>query len=409
MSRRGRILLALGVVLALAGAVGAVIQAGLLGEEATAWAPVERRDLVTGVGITGILEAIDPVSVGAPLVQGMWNFRIAFLIPEGSTVRAGQPVVAFDGSELERRLAERKAAQASAQEEIEKRRTDLEANREQTELTLAEARAKKRRAELELQAPEDLVAAKELAKIRLDLALAEREIAFLTDKLAALERQTAAEIRGLTRSRDGAAARVRQIEEAIGRLRVPAPRGGIVVHVTDWDGKKKKVGDAAFRGNPLIQIPDLSRLRAAGDVDEADAGALAVGQTVRFRLDSHPDREVTGKVTAIGRTVSTSSPSEPIKVIRLQIALDASDPERMRPGMRFRGEVETGRAAATLVVPSSSVRLTGSGPVVFRRGLFGRAEAVRPELGRDNGQWIEVRAGLAEGDAVLLVAPESAE
>lgn len=406
MSHRRRLWIGLAVLLAGAGGGGALV---LSAPDAGAWVQIERRDLVLGAGVTGILEAIDPVSVGAPAVPGLWNFRIAFLAPEGSTVRPGQPVVGFDSAELERRLIERRAAQESAQKEIEKRGTDLESKREEAELSLAEAQAGKRRSELALLAPEGLVASKELAKTRLDLALAERRIGYLTDKLAALERQAQAEIRGLARSRDAAAARVRQIEEAIGRLRVPAPRGGIVVHVTDWDGKKKKVGDTTWRGNPLIQIPDLSRLRVAGEVDEADAGALAVGQTVRFRLDAHPEREILGKVATIGRTVATASPTEPIKVIRLEITLDHSDPERMRPGMRLRGEVETSRSPAVLVVPASAVRLTGSGPVVWRRGLLGRAEPVRPNLGRDNDQWIEVLAGLAAGDSVLREAPESPE
>lgn len=389
----------------------------LVGTGAAAWAvtrgkaresaKVERRDLALSVGVGGILEAIDPVSLGAPSVPGMWNFRIAFLAPEGSTVRAGQPVLGFDTSELQRRLLERRSAQETAQKEIEKRGTDLEAKRAETELALAEARAKKRRGELALQAPDELVARKELAKTRLDLTLAEREIGFLTDKLTALERQAQAEIRGLTRSRDAAAARVRQIEDAIGRLRVPAPRAGIVVHVTEWDGKKKKVGDSTWRGNPLVQIPDLSRLRASGEVDEADAGALALGQTVRFRLDAHPDREVLGKVATIGRTVATTSPNEPIKVVRLEIALDAADPDRMRPGMRFRGEVETAKLPGVLVVPSAAVQGTARGPRVFRRGLFGQPEEVVAELGRQSGPWIEVLSGLAEGDEVLLPAAEA--
>lgn len=401
MTRRGW-LASVAVVLA-----GAAVSAWALTRGAEVeTAKVERRDLALTVGVGGVLEAIDPVSLGAPSVPGMWNFRIAFLAPEGSSVRAGQPVLGFDTAELARRLTERRSAQETAQKEIEKRGTDLEAKRAETELALAEARAKKRRGELALQAPDELVARKELAKTRLDLALAETEIAFLTEKLGALERQTAAEIRGLTRSRDAAAARVRQIEDAISRMRVPAPRAGIVVHVTEWDGKKKKVGDSTWRGNPLIQIPDLGKLRASGEVDEADAGALAVGQTVRFRLDAHPDREVLGKVAAIGRTVATTSPTEPIKVVRLEITLDAADPERMRPGMRFRGEVETTRLPAVLVVPSTAVQATAAGPRVFRRGLLGRREAIAAELGRQSGPWIEVLGGLAEGDEVLLSPAE---
>ena len=95
-------------------------------------------------------------------------------------MRAGEPVLAFDTEELDRRLRERIADRDSGDQEIEKRRVDLARQREQVELELAEARARLRRAELQLETPETVMAANELAQQRIDRELARTEIEHLT-------------------------------------------------------------------------------------------------------------------------------------------------------------------------------------------------------------------------------------
>ena len=62
-------------------------------------------------------------------------------------------------------------------------------------------------------------------------------------------------------------------------------------------------------------------------------------------------------------------------VSELDISLDETDTTRMRPGMRFRGRIETERVAEALVVPKQAVFTGADGPVVYRRTLMGH-EAV---------------------------------
>jgi membrane fusion protein (multidrug efflux system) len=79
----------------------------------------------------------------------------------------------------------------------------------------------------------------------------------------------------------------------------------------------------------------------------------------------------------------------------------------MKPGMRLRGRVETERVARALVVPSDAVVPTEAGPFVWvPRG--GGARLVAVQVGRRNEEWVEIRSGLAEGDAVLRVAAPAA-
>jgi HlyD family secretion protein len=243
------------------------------------------------------------------------------------------------------------------------------------------------------------VASKELAQSREDLALAIREVAYLKEKARLQKLQAGSEMASLVNRRDRAAARVREMENAIRRMMVAAPRDGTVVYLDTGQGEKKKVGDSAWRGQSVLEIPDLRTLRAEGEIDEADAGRVALGQRVTLRLDAHPDDVFTGRVRSIGGAVRSKSDINPLKVVKLEIDLDRTDPQRMRPGMRFTGTVEIERLAKALVVPAETVFTRPDGPVVYRRQGW-RSEEVRPVLGRRNERLVEIKQGLSLGDKV---------
>lgn len=399
--RRGWAVLALVVAVALFGLWAFSGSRSASAEEK--WAEVQRQDLVVGIAVTGTLGAVQTVELGPPQIPNSWDFKIAFMAPEGSEARQGQPVLGFDTSQLENTLLETMAQRDSAQKELEKKLANLEMTRGQDELRLAEAQAKARRAALKVDVPADLVAAKELAESRADLDLAEREVAYLENRLSLQVREAEAEISALRNQRDRAAERVREAEAAIQKMTILAPRDGTVVYLSDprREREKKKIGDSAWRGEKILEIPDLRQMRAAGEVDEADAGRVAVGQRVILRLDAHPDVSFTGHVRAIRGAVQTRSPADPVKVVGLDLSLDRTDPQRMRPGMRFLGTIELDRVPRALVVPAGAVFNGPEGPVVFRRTRWG-TEEVRPKLGRRNDRWVEIVSGLSEGDAIAL-------
>jgi HlyD family secretion protein len=363
------------------------------------WAEVRREDLVIGVPVTGTLSAVQSTVIGPPQIPEVWDFKIAFLAPEGMQVRQGQPVLGFDTSELETKLQEKMAERDSAQTELEKRQVNLEIGRREDEMRLAEAEARHRKARNKVNVPDELVARNELSEARTDLALAEREIRYYKDRLRLQTGQATAEIESLRNRRDRAAARVRETEAAIARMTVTAPRDGTIIYNSDGRGEKKKIGDSVWRGQTVLEIPDLRRMRAEGEIDEADAGRVAVGQRVTLRLDAHPDVVFTGHVRNLRGAVQAKSRNNPLKVVRLEIDLARTDPQRMRPGMRFLGTVELERVPKVLAVPAETVFNRAGGPVVYRRTRWG-FEEVRPELGRRNDRLVEIRGGLAAGDKV---------
>jgi HlyD family secretion protein len=211
-----------------------------------------------------------------------------------------------------------------------------------------------------------------------------------------------AELRSLERQRDRARGRVAALETNIERMTVRAPQDGIVVYRTNWNDEKKKIGDSVWYGETILGIPDLAAMKGDGFVDEADGGPVREGQRVTVRLEARPDFDLEGRVARIGRTVQRRSWRTPLKGFRVEIELDKTDPTFMRPAMRFRGEIETGRIPELLLVPRDAVFLRDEGPVVWtRRGLGWREVPVT--LGRGNPKSIEVVSGLSAGDVVSTV------
>lgn len=388
-------LAAAGVVALAAGAAWLAARARADGD----WVEAARGDLPLSVEVTGTLQAVESDRLGPPAIAETWEFKVAFLAPEGARVKHGQPVLGFDTSALQRDLETKVAERDTATKEIEKKEGELALAEHDQALALAEAEARLRKATLLVARPDELVASKELAKARLDLELARRETAYLKEKVETTRRAAAAELAALRSTQARAAARVADIEDAITRMTVKAGRDGTLIHTADWRGDKRKVGDTVWRDDKVVEVPDLRAMAGKGEVDEADAGKLAAGQTIRLRLDAHPDLEYEGTVSSVARSAERKSWQNPLKIVRLAIALARTDEERMRPGMRFRGSVETARRRGVVLVPVDAVFPTPEGPVVYRRTLAG-VSATGVRTGERNEQMVEIVAGLAAGDTV---------
>lgn len=366
------------------------------------WVRVSRGDLITGIDVTGTLSAVDSGSFGPPQINDVWDFKVSMIAAEGSDVKAGQPVLGFDTMDLQKRLDEKSAEAEQARKEIEKARADLALRREDEKLKLADAEGRLRKAQLKLEGPPDILASNDRKQIELDFGLAKEETESTRQRIASFEKAASAQIALLTSKQQTAEAIVTGTKNAIQAMTIMAPRNGTIVYVTNWRGDKKKVGDNCWRMERVLEIPDLARMMAKGEVDESDAGKVAVGQRVVFNLDAHPDEEFTGTISDASRTVGKQQgTTDPIKVLKVNIKLDRTDPAKMRPGMRFHGTVELARAKNAILIPRNAVFVSDRGPVAYRRGAFS-VTAMPLTLGRENEKSVEVLSGLSASDLVLV-------
>jgi hypothetical protein len=116
---------------------------------------------------------------------------------------------------------------------------------------------------------------------------------------------------------------------------------------------------------------------------------------------------VRGSVASVATSVVAASDADPNKLVQLQIAIAPAAGAGLRPGMRFRGEIEVQRIAGAVQVPAEAVFIDPDGPVAYRDTAHG-LERVALRLGRRTADAIEVEAGLAAGDRVARIAPEEA-
>jgi len=171
-----------------------------------------------------------------------------------------------------------------------------------------------------------------------------------------------------------------------------APRDGIVLERNAIEGMRANPGDVLFR------IADISVVWALVDVAERDLGNIAVGQPVAVRARSFAGRTFTGKIAVVYPQVNRDT-----RTVRLRVEL-ANPDALLLPDMYVDADIDTAGAAPALAVPDSSVLDTGTRQAVLVDKGEGRFEPREVKLGRRGGGYIEVRDGLAEGEAVVTSA-----
>jgi HlyD family secretion protein len=364
------------------------------------WVTVERGDLLIEVDVSGTLRAVDSDSIKPPSIRDTWEFTISMMVPEGATVKQGEPILAFDASELRRQLERKQAERDTAATQVESSRAQALVTRYDDGLARAEADAQKRKAELKADVPEDIVAGHDLQKAQMDVELARSKVEHLEGKSDDAQRRSEAEIARWEHQHQRAEASVEQLSHAVESMTIMAPRDGTVVYETDWRGQKNKVGDSVWRVGTVMQVVSLDAMEGMGEVDEVDSSQIAPGQAVALHLDAQPDVVLHGTIASVSTTVRRQSPENPLKVAELRITLLPNDKLRLRPGMRFRGKISTQRVSDAIIVPLDAIVPTAEGPMArVRRGSD--VELVPVEVGRRNSHMVEITAGLEVGDQLL--------
>ncbi|HEX2463247.1 MAG TPA: HlyD family efflux transporter periplasmic adaptor subunit, partial [Thermoanaerobaculia bacterium] len=370
--------------------------------EAPKWVAAERRQLDRTVPITGRLRAVRVTDYGPPLISKVWNYKISFMAPEGVDVEAGEMILAFDTADLEERLRRNLAARDTAEETLKKRLQDLGVLMREESLSITEAEARVRRSTLESDLPTEVVARREIEKSAIERELAERELGYRESRKAYLDQRSRAEIGSLEAQRARAAEEVAEIEGRIESMTVRAQRAGVVMYkATGNDGNKKRLGDAAWRGEKVIEIPEFGEMMVDAWVLEADAGSITKNLDAELYLDADPRQILRATVSDLQQTVERRSEQDPRKVVRLELTVTRADPAQVRPGMRVQGSILVERRPPVVAVPVSAVQRGESGPFVTTRRLWRGKERRTVELGRRDGPWVEVKSGLDEGDQVI--------
>ena len=238
-----------------------------------------------------------------------------------------------------------------------------------------------------------------------ELVSAQREYAIATRGVKALKDANPESRAGMAQLAESSLTRLRNWDvsseqiatlertgEATRTVTFRSPATGIVM-------EKKAVSGMRFMpGEMLYQVADLSRVWVLADVNEQDINLVANGRKAQVRINAYPARSFEGVVTYVYPTLKTETRT-------VSVRLELANPGGLlKPGMYAQVELDSAASAKVVAVPASAVIDSGVRRVVIVQVGEGRFDPREVETGARSDDWIEVRSGVKEGDAVVVAA-----
>jgi membrane fusion protein, multidrug efflux system len=187
-----------------------------------------------------------------------------------------------------------------------------------------------------------------------------------------------------------ARAQLATAQERAGNQRVVSSVSGIVSE------KRVSTGDVVAPGAPLFTIVDLSTLQLEATVPADAIAQVNPGTSVELEVRGYPGQTFRGTVSRVAPSVDPGTGQ-----VRVYVSMP-NQGKRLVGGLFAEGTVRT-IARIGLVIPIEALDESGAAPSVVRV-RNGVTERVPVQLGMrsDAEGFVEILAGLAEGDTVLI-------
>lgn len=189
-------------------------------------------------------------------------------------------------------------------------------------------------------------------------------------------------------------------------IRAPIP--GLVVFQEAFRAgqrRKPRVGDSVWQTQPILFLPDVSKMIVKTTVREIDIHKVDRGKAAAVKLDAFPGKLLKGEVDFIGilaRRKSGETRGE--KYFDVIVKLTDSD-QRLRPGMTARVEILAEKVKNALTIPINTI-FESQGRKVCYVEIGHSYEEREVMTGRQNENVVEVLSGLREGEIVALSRPD---
>jgi RND family efflux transporter MFP subunit len=343
---------------------------------------VPRRETLR---LTGTLAADERASVAANTSGIVAEIRV----DRGSLVRKDDVLVQIDPTDAKNKLAEGQAMldELKARLGIDENTKDFNPE-DEPEVKLAKASADL--AASNLKRAREMVAKKVISTEAFEQTQTEYELAVQRYRQSLFQIKQAFQV-----------CRTAQIKLAI--LKKAVDDTTIRAPFTGWVAEKLvAVGEqinAGMQSTKVVTLVRIDPLRLLLTVPQQDIGRIQPRQTVRFRVDSFPDRTFDGTVRFIAPVVTNDTRSMFVEAM-------APNPEGLlRPGLFATAELELPSQGTAVFAPSSAVEKAGEVARVFvvRDGVA-RQQVVA--LGEEHQGKVEIRAGLS-GKEILVARHES--
>ena len=327
--------------------------------------PAVQREFVDRLFVSGTLVAREEAQVAAR-IDGLAIVELD--AEDGDRVKEGQVLARLDRSQLDALMAQNDAATKRADAAIDQAGSLIAQSQAQVQFANADFdRAHK--LDAGIMAPSTI----EQREMAMKTAQAQLAAARFALGLAEADRK----------SRD---AERQELQVRINRTEVKAPAAGIVSR------RSAKLGaSASTSGEPLFRIIEDGAIDLEADVPEQTLAQLAVGMPAELKLPG-VEGAIVGRVRLVNQEVDKAS-----RTGKVRIAL--GDVSRAHIGAFASGSVELARRQG-VGVPATALERDGDEARldVVRDG---KVEVRQVKAGVADGGWVEIEAGVTEGESVV--------
>lgn len=356
----------------------------------------------------GEIEAIKSINIVAPMISWRYgNLKITELVKDGQEVKAGDTLIVFDSSEVLKGIIEAESSLEIARAEFDKmiaqQQSDLEELRSAYEVTRISHEISKIR--FESAGYESDMKKKE---IQLNLDKAEIALERAKEQIENRVKIQKEEIKQKNLSIMQFQSRLDEAHETLQKLSVVTPSSGIAILSRNWNSNNKfQIGDQCWSGFPIIQLPDLSSLKATVKINEVDIAKISKGLEVEIKPDAFSDTVFSGTVNSIANLAVNKEESSKIKVFPVEILLNETD-KHLLPGITVSCRIIMDKVENVLFIPLDALFNEGDKNFVYKKKGTG-FEKTEIETGINNTDYIMVVSGLKEGEEIALVYPFAKE
>lgn len=183
-------------------------------------------------------------------------------------------------------------------------------------------------------------------------------------------------------------ARVAAAEAALADLTIRAPFAGVLGF------RQVSPGTLVEPGTVITTLDAVATIEVAFSAPEYWVGKIAEGNTLTAKSIAYPGREFSATVLAVGTRVDPAT-----RAVAVLAAMDNKE-QLIKPGMLLNIQL-TGQPREVLVVSEEALLQEGPERFVYLVAAGDQVERRPVETGVRSQGWIEIVAGLAEGDLVV--------
>ncbi len=356
----------------------------------------------------GEIEAVNSINISSPDIPWRFgNLKISNIVTDGDEVQAGDTVITFDPAEVRKSILDYEDRLVVSNAELEKMLAQHELQMEELNADYEVTRISHEisRMQLESASHESEIKKRE---IQLNLEKADISLARAKEQIENRRRIQAEEVKKKRLSIRQDEERLAEAHSTLDKLFVVTPSPGIaIVSRNHSTSSKYQAGDQCWSKQQLIQLPDLSKLKAKVNINEVDISQVTKGLKVQIRPDAFSDSIFTGTVTTVANLAQNKDNNSKIKVFPIEIVIDQYN-RNLLPGLTVSCRIIVDEINDVCYVPLEALHVEGDKSYVFKKTVAGY-DKVMVQTGPTNSDYVIIEEGLDEGDKVALVDPAIVE